>query len=116
GQQLQRHVAVQHLIPGAINDTHAAFAKLGNDSVVIQRLSDHGRFRRPSYHALSSEQGASNQEAVHKRLKVAAGGGGECGPPAMGIESFSVCNLKVLQQLRKSEENENHDSKRHRSA
>jgi hypothetical protein len=42
GQHLQRHVAVQYLIPRAIHDTHAAFANLRNDSVVIQRLSDHG--------------------------------------------------------------------------
>ena len=41
-QQLQRHVAVQYLIPRAIHHTHAAFAKLPDDSVVIQRLSNHG--------------------------------------------------------------------------
>jgi hypothetical protein len=42
GQQLQRHNAVQHFISRAIHDTHTAFANLCNDSVVIQRLSDHG--------------------------------------------------------------------------
>ena len=41
-QQLQRHVAVQYLISRAIHHTHATFAKLRDDSVVIQRLSDHG--------------------------------------------------------------------------
>ena len=42
GQQLQRYIAVQYLIPRAIHDTHAPLANLRNDSVVIQRLPDHG--------------------------------------------------------------------------
>jgi hypothetical protein len=42
GQHLEGYIAVQYFIPRAINDTHAAFANLLKDSVVIQRLSDHG--------------------------------------------------------------------------
>ena len=37
------------------------------------------------------------------RLKVAAGGCGGCGPMAMGIESFFVCNVLILHGLGKTE-------------
>jgi hypothetical protein len=41
GEQPQPHVAVEHLIPCAVHNTHAAFANLCKDSVMIERLSDH---------------------------------------------------------------------------
>ena len=42
GQDLQRDVAVEPLVVGAIDDAHAAFADLLEDAVVAEGLADHG--------------------------------------------------------------------------
>jgi hypothetical protein len=38
---LDRHVAMQDFVIGAIDDTHATFADLGGNAAVAENLADH---------------------------------------------------------------------------
>jgi len=57
--------AVEHLIPRAVDDTHAPFANLCKDSVMIERLSDHGSRQDAILSRSCTESGVQHRDGRH---------------------------------------------------
>ena len=67
GQDLDRHRAVQVVVPSFVNHTHAAFAELRFDPVVLERLADHQEEGRPSPSILAPRLDAKKQQQANRR-------------------------------------------------